>query len=412
MEWPDGEPWDFAASALTLVRWWTVRCPCCRDSLPDLEQLASDHRARGLRLLPVFHPKGPLPGDQALREYLAELGYRGPLAKDLQRTKLRDLMKRGRLERATSISFLVDRSARIRWVHPGPRVHRGNAEHPRAAADFAELQALVDDLLPLAPGRQTRLRVLGFNIRYGTAKDGANAWTRRRDLVVDTIERFDPDLLGTQEAQSFQVHYLQGELSNYARVSRSRSANPGDEQCAIFYRKSRFDPLEVGHFMLSDKPDQHGSRGWDAALPRITTWARLRDKQNGRVLLCANTHFDHRGERARLESWVVLQEELRRHARGRPIVLVGDFNQDLAGSRPAANLCVVGLGLRDAHVSAGLTEAEAGTYHGFTGRRTSARIDGVLAHGDFKVLSASIDRWRRGERYPSDHFPIRAVLQY
>ena len=38
-----------------------------------------------------------------------------------------------------------------------------------------------------------------FNIRYGTARDGPDHWDRRRELLVDTIKKFDPDLLGTQE---------------------------------------------------------------------------------------------------------------------------------------------------------------------------------------------------------------------
>ena len=32
--------------------------------------------------------------------------------------------------------------------------------------------------------------VMSFNIRFGTAKDGDNAWPLRKDLVVETITRF------------------------------------------------------------------------------------------------------------------------------------------------------------------------------------------------------------------------------
>ena len=65
------------------------------------------------------------------------------------------------------------------------------------------LSVLVCPITSLA-GEPAKLRVMSFNIRYGTAKDGDNVWGNRRDLVVDTIRAFDPDLLGTQETLPFQ----------------------------------------------------------------------------------------------------------------------------------------------------------------------------------------------------------------
>ena len=63
--------------------------------------------------------------------------------------------------------------------------------------------------------------------------------------------------------------------------------------------QDRFELIEHGDFWLSDKPDEAGSRGWDAALPRVATWAKFKDKAAGTQLLHVNTHFDHRGEKAR-----------------------------------------------------------------------------------------------------------------
>ncbi len=34
------------------------------------------------------------------------------------------------------------------------------------------------------------LRVMSFNIRYGTAEDAANHWSTRRELVVQAIRRY------------------------------------------------------------------------------------------------------------------------------------------------------------------------------------------------------------------------------
>lgn len=414
IRWATDTEWSFADSPLTIMRWWTVGCPFCIDSLPDLVALQEQYEGRGLRFLPVFHPKGRDPSDEALRKFLADLGYQGALARDPDWLKLRDLMKRGKLDKPTSVSFLIDQQGFVRWVHPGPRLHRDASEHPLANADFLELQALVDDLLPTEPQTKTDFKVVSFNIRYGTAKDGDNVWPRRRHLVLETIREADPDLIGTQEAQWFQVKFLCDNLKDYAQISRSRRLDPSDERCAILYRKSRFTPLEVGHFMLSEQPQVHGSRSWGAALPRIATWARLRDKQDGRVFLFANTHYDYRSQKARQESWAVLREQLIDCARGRPVVLTGDFNQDLASleARPAEAACARQLGLEDTWSAATATGKGTGTFHGFDGNGTGGRIDGVFAHREFTVLSAAIDRWHKDNRYPSDHFPVEAVLQH
>jgi len=35
--------------------------------------------------------------------------------------------------------------------------------------------------------------------------------------------------------------------------------------------------LRDGTFWLSETPEKVGSKGWDAALPRIMTWVKLKD---------------------------------------------------------------------------------------------------------------------------------------
>ena len=47
------------------------------------------------------------------------------------------------------------------------------------------------------------LRLMTFNIRYGTAGDGPNAWANRRALVADIIRRSAPDVLAIQEGWRF-----------------------------------------------------------------------------------------------------------------------------------------------------------------------------------------------------------------
>jgi hypothetical protein len=136
---------DLAANGLTLLRWWTVQCPFCRDSLPDLAELPARFARRGLTVVGVFHPKTQqVPTDDAVVAYARGLGFAGPIAADDRWQVLEDLRTRGALDAATSISVLIDEDGTVRWVHPGPRLHR--SEDPRfAAADrsFRELEQLL-----------------------------------------------------------------------------------------------------------------------------------------------------------------------------------------------------------------------------------------------------------------------------
>jgi hypothetical protein len=144
----DGKAPDLAARPLTLLRWWMIDCPFCRASLPDLTALQQRFAPR-LQWIAVFHPKGggPFP-DAGLLEYLHALGVTAPLARDDEWKVLSPLLDRGKLTAATSISVLVDSKGIIRWVHPGPRLHRGRgAEFAAADADFRELEQVVAQLL-------------------------------------------------------------------------------------------------------------------------------------------------------------------------------------------------------------------------------------------------------------------------
>jgi endonuclease/exonuclease/phosphatase family metal-dependent hydrolase len=269
------------------------------------------------------------------------------------------------------------------------------------------------------------LRVMSFNIRYGTADDGPNHWRHRKDLVVETITAFKPDLLGTQETLADQRDYLVERLKGrggdgYAVFAAGRDdGKEAGEMTPIFYRKDRFEKLDGGHFWLSDRPEVAGSKAWDAALPRIVSWVKLRDDQAAGkpTLWFFNTHFDHLGKQTRAESARLLQQRIRQLKDGPPVIVAGDFN-DAPGSPTYAPLfSAEGTGkplLRDtfrvAHPQRGKLE---GTFNGFQpDGRDGSRIDWIGCSHDWQVVEARIDHTVRDGRTPSDHFPVTAVLRY
>ncbi|MBX3015922.1 MAG: endonuclease/exonuclease/phosphatase family protein [Caldilineaceae bacterium] len=172
-----------------------------------------------------------------------------------------------------------------------------------------------------------QLRLISYNLRYHNPADGANAWPQRRARVGALLRAYQPDLIGLQEALHGQLLELAEQLPAYSWVGVGRGEGKcGNEYAPIFYRTDRFHCLAHATFWLSSTPDRPGSMGWDAACQRIATWARLQDQESGVTFLLVNTHFDHRGEQAQVESARLLRHFLNTATPSLPALITGDFN--------------------------------------------------------------------------------------
>lgn len=250
------------------------------------------------------------------------------------------------------------------------------------------------------------LAVMSFNVRYANPKDGPNAWELRRGLVFGVIRDRDPDLVGLQEALAGQMDELGAAFPGYRFLGQGRGGGRSGEFSALMVRDARFEVQASGDFWLSPTPDEVGSRGWDAALPRMCTWAVLRERSGGQTFLAMNTHFDHAGSEARRESAGVILARRAGHA-DLPVILTGDLNAG-EDSPPLDVLRAGGLrdSFRDAHPGA----ANVGTFNGFRGESQGAKIDYVLVDERWTTLAAELVRDHEGGRYPSDHFAVTATL--
>ena len=272
---------------------------------------------------------------------------------------------------------------------------------------------------PAAATGDSDVRVMSFNIRYGTANDGANHWNQRHEFLVQTIRAFDPDLLGTQETLAFQRDYLAQQLQGYDHLGVGRDdGQEAGEMMAIYWKRERFEKLESGHFWLSESPETVASKSWDTSLPRMVTWVKLKDRLQPTAppILWFNTHFDHQGKQARVESAKLLRRKALESAADAMFVITGDFNAGEDSPPYAALFHPVESGqpqivdtFRQLHPAR--TENE-GTFSGFDAAATTgARIDWVAVSDRWQVVSAAIDRTQRDGRTPSDHFPVTAILR-
>ena len=264
-------------------------------------------------------------------------------------------------------------------------------------------------MLFLSQAMPVDFTVMTFNIRYDNPDDGESAWPHRIPWVADEMSK--ADLIGVQEALSHQVQQLAEVLDGYEWVGVGR--DDGEEQgefAPIFYKTSVFEPLEVKTIWLSEFPDQPGSVGWDAALPRIATSLTLRIRESGAMIHIMNTHFDHRGIDARLQSAKLIIDHLQKM--DQPVILLGDFN-----ATPDSDVysVLIEQNLRDARtITQKPPQGPIGTFSGFLQQDQldqTPRIDYVFVSDHFVVQSYDAVISIRNGRYVSDHLPIIVDVQ-
>ncbi|HLS91052.1 MAG TPA: endonuclease/exonuclease/phosphatase family protein [Limnochordia bacterium] len=242
------------------------------------------------------------------------------------------------------------------------------------------------------------MRVMSFNLRMDTPSDQEHAWPHRIPAARFVLEKFSPDVLGIQEGLPHMVEEVASWSDQYAAFGRGRLADGTGEAVTIFYRKDRLEPLESGHFWLSDTPDVPGSATFGNTIPRMATWIRLRENE-GREWLLINTHLDHASEPARQKGAQMLADFVARTQAGSLVVVTGDFN---ATPDSVAVKIMLEAGLVDAVAAAG----DSGpTFHGYKGEGGS-RIDYIFCDARLKVEGGQVFRERVNGLFPSDHYPI------
>ena len=261
---------------------------------------------------------------------------------------------------------------------------------------------------------QHTLRVMTFNIRLNTASDSLNAWPYRKDNVASQILFHKIELLGVQEALHDQMLDLQQRLPQFKYVGGGRDdGKTKGEYSSIFYDTTKLQLLASSMFWLSESTAVAGSKGWDAAITRIVTWAKFKDKRSKKIFFAFNTHFDHMGKIARRESAKLVLHKVKEIAGSTPAVITGDFNAE-PNDEPIQVIVDKNNPLRltdSKELSQTPHYGPTGTFTGFQSKeRNDQPIDYIFLKGNWNVLShASISQTWMG-RFASDHYSVMAEL--
>lgn len=248
------------------------------------------------------------------------------------------------------------------------------------------------------------MRVITFNLRCDTPKDGANRFLYRRERVTDYIAALKADIIGFQEVTPDMLKYLRENLSEYALVGCGRDSDYLGEHNPIAYLKSEYELLQLDVSWLSPTPRAPGSRfPGQSHCPRIVTHAVLKPFGLNAPMHAYNTHLDHVSSEARVLGARMITDKIARDGEIQPfpLVLTGDMNAEPDAPEIAV---FTQSGLDDQTRGVGVT------WHGW-GRADGARIDYVFTRGYVRLGEPEVWSPRPGEAYLSDHHPIMVALR-
>lgn len=263
------------------------------------------------------------------------------------------------------------------------------------------------------------IRLMTFNILVDKRTDAPYSWNHRRQQIVSLLKYYNPDIFCIQEALEHQRAYIADFFPEFSCLGIGRNDGKSDgEQVPVFHRKDMFMMKEEGRFWLSKTPYIAGSTGWDAKCPRTVIWKKLQHKTLNHTIIVANTHYDHVGKIANINSSQLIRHELSSIDPNCPVILCGDFNSH---EQSPAYKQILSAGFMDASkdgeaVCYGLNF----TYHRFLMNeymtnllplqqdhdRIFRAIDHVFFRGEIKILRYGILADNQSGVYPSDHFPV------
>lgn len=257
---------------------------------------------------------------------------------------------------------------------------------------------------------QQTITAITYNIRYDNPGDGEDAWPKRREMLAAQLRFYRPDIFGIQEGLERQVTYLSEQLPAYQRVGAGRDdGKTAGEYSALYFRSDRFGLLESGTFWLSPTPDTV-SKGWDAALPRVCTWAHLHDSISGKNIWAFNTHFDHIGKVARAESARLIAAQIAKKNTGNePVIVMGDLNAE-PEEEP---IQVLKNNFSESFAVSKIPPfGPTGTFNGFKFHEPVVRrIDYIFtSKNHWTVEQTAVLSDAQNCHYPSDHLPVLARL--
>lgn len=247
--------------------------------------------------------------------------------------------------------------------------------------------------------------IMTFNLRHGWAEDGAHAWANRQKSAAAMLGHHRPDIVCFQEVNHFQLDFVTTTLTGYKLAGDLVDRGKFWEHRPIALAPG-LDLIEAETFNLSETPDKP-SRSWGSRFIRQATRALIR--AGGAEVAVYNTHLDF-AEDVQARQAEVIFGRMVELDQGRPVVLAGDFNSPPTGRVYRFLTGRDPFNGRRGDLKDAMPRPRQFTYHRFTGQPAVGYIDWILYRGLDLVDPATVIYEKHFGLYPSDHFPVKAVL--
>lgn len=250
------------------------------------------------------------------------------------------------------------------------------------------------------------IRVMDYNIRYlGPFDTGEKTWFYRADLVMDSIERAQPGIIGFQEVTCWQYDYLVETMQGFDSIITYRDKMPNSEGCPIFYRTDLYTLVDKGSFWLSETPDVM-SKDWGSSHYRICSYVILKENTSEKEFVVFNAHLDHVSDEARINGIKVVLDKIEEFG-DLPAMLMGDLNaEEYTDTYKSATIA-----FRDTKYETENTMTSC-TYQNWGEEPNSDCIDYIMVSpDDFEVQSYEVIYAIYDGIFASDHFPLFVKLK-
>ncbi|NFA42945.1 endonuclease/exonuclease/phosphatase family protein [Clostridium botulinum] len=255
------------------------------------------------------------------------------------------------------------------------------------------------------------MKVMTFNLRCDFFLDFNNRWDERKKLVFDVINKYNCDIIGTQEATKKMFKDISDNIETFNIIGNPRSKKLFSERNDILISK-KHSIIENKTFWLHDNPEKYGRSRWYSMFPRICTTAIVELKNSKRIRIC-NSHLDFLLPQARAYELKKLSEFIKKEQEKEelPLIIMGDFNSNpnsklikefINGDVFNKRLVAVQDKKKDLYNKA--------TMGNFKNKEKGSHIDYIFVSEEFEIIDVEIVKYNVNGKYPSDHYPLMAEI--
>ena len=292
------------------------------------------------------------------------------------------------------------------------------------------------NFISMQSAAESDISVMTFNLRLAAIKNvetneyeladesSGNEWNKRKGYVIDAITSKLPDILALQEMSYAGPEfndprvYVRNNLSNHYAVYKGIGGSPKD----IFYKSEKL-VIDINNSgkdyiwpdsrsKLCPGPDGTGST-------RSITWATFFDIKLGNKIFVVNAHLHAGGKdtSVRIKQLECVRKYIKENSLGMAVVLMGDLNSRYSGYE----VCSVekGFTANQLPLFDASGKSSESTFNGFCVEcRLDKKLDYIFLRGMEVVGESEIVQYSyyddidQKNRWPSDHFPVYAELNF